>query len=910
MILRRVSVRGFRCFREPIELVLPDAPVVVLAGPNGAGKSTLLEAVVRCLLDNHNVTGDAVQALRPWGADLAPEIEVEFEHGGHAWRARKRFLDRPFSTLERRAADGRWSAVAENRGADERLRELLAAEEIKRGLAKQTHSSLLRVLVTPQGRLPLGSLSGPLLEQVREALGASLAGEAGRKAEKRLREVYERWFTDAGKERKASPVRRLRDAAEKARERAADAVKAMNEIEAFRAQVKTAARELEAAQAALAKLRPELEAAGTAEAEWKRLKQEERLAEAEQRAASTSLQALEKAVAEIGRLRKELAERRQKKVEAEKGTQEAEVAEAAARKKLEEAEADYRAARSREEELRQLERRLEAGREWQAIAREQESLRGLLARVGEIGGEIEKLRGRIAALQAPERTTLDRVRKLAAEIARLDGRIDAALVHAEFVPEIAAGVTVLEGEPRATRRLEPGEVFEVAGEGKVEIEIAGVGRFRARGPAGDLTALRAQRDEAAERLAALTAPFGASDPGVLEQRLRERERLEAEIEKLETERITRLGERSEDGVERRLEELAARRAELAAEYPEWKSAAPDLEAAEAEVEALRKTVGRELEEAERRRRERQELAVRKQVEHAERRSELEKLENEIEEKQKRLAELESDGLSEDQRSEELRKRKLRWEDLTRKLEETKRKLGELPAGIEERAAELRERAAELERTVREKERARMNAEADLGAALRRAPYEVYAEAEEERNAVERELAAAEREAEAVRLAWQCLAQAKQAALGDLAGPVAEEAAGLLERIAGRRLADFELGGDFAVAGLRPPEGPPKVPVEEFSGGEQEQIHLAVRLALARILTGRERHLVVLDDVLLNTDDERLGRIFELIEEWSGRVQLLILTCHPERYRTLGAARFLELAGNRIHEVEAADRAAG
>jgi uncharacterized protein YhaN len=79
-----------------------------------------------------------------------------------------------------------------------------------------------------------------------------------------------------------------------------------------------------------------------------------------------------------------------------------------------------------------------------------------------------------------------------------------------------------------------------------------------------------------------------------------------------------------------------------------------------------------------------------------------------------------------------------------------------------------------------------------------------------------------------------------------------------------------------------------------SGGEQEQIHLAVRLALADVLTENEPFPVVLDDALLATDDARLGRTVELIEERRGRMQFLILTCHPERFSGLAGARLIRL----------------
>jgi wobble nucleotide-excising tRNase len=42
-------------------------------------------------------------------------------------------------------------------------------------------------------------------------------------------------------------------------------------------------------------------------------------------------------------------------------------------------------------------------------------------------------------------------------------------------------------------------------------------------------------------------------------------------------------------------------------------------------------------------------------------------------------------------------------------------------------------------------------------------------------------------------------------------------------------------------------------------------------------------VVVLDDPLVDTDAGRLSRALELINERSGRLQFVILSCHPERY---------------------------
>ena len=64
--------------------------------------------------------------------------------------------------------------------------------------------------------------------------------------------------------------------------------------------------------------------------------------------------------------------------------------------------------------------------------------------------------------------------------------------------------------------------------------------------------------------------------------------------------------------------------------------------------------------------------------------------------------------------------------------------------------------------------------------------------------------------------------------------------------------------------------------------------------LREALAKNERQLVVLDDVLSATDAGRLARVMTVLEEVAQRLQILILTCHQERYRGLEQANFIDL----------------
>ncbi len=72
----------------------------------------------------------------------------------------------------------------------------------------------------------------------------------------------------------------------------------------------------------------------------------------------------------------------------------------------------------------------------------------------------------------------------------------------------------------------------------------------------------------------------------------------------------------------------------------------------------------------------------------------------------------------------------------------------------------------------------------------------------------------------------------------------------------------------------------------FSAGARDQIYLAARLAMTGYLSsGRVRLPLVLDDPFATFDDERFARAMSLmLEKFSRRHQLIILSCHEARHR--------------------------
>jgi ABC-type molybdenum transport system ATPase subunit/photorepair protein PhrA len=77
------------------------------------------------------------------------------------------------------------------------------------------------------------------------------------------------------------------------------------------------------------------------------------------------------------------------------------------------------------------------------------------------------------------------------------------------------------------------------------------------------------------------------------------------------------------------------------------------------------------------------------------------------------------------------------------------------------------------------------------------------------------------------------------------------------------------------------------PFEQLSQGAREQLLLCLRIAVALELAVDHPQVLILDDVLVNTDSVRQERVLDVLSALAAKLQVLILTCHADRYRGVG-----------------------
>ncbi len=162
------------------------------------------------------------------------------------------------------------------------------------------------------------------------------------------------------------------------------------------------------------------------------------------------------------------------------------------------------------------------------------------------------------------------------------------------------------------------------------------------------------------------------------------------------------------------------------------------------------------------------------------------------------------------------------------------------------------------------------------------------EAETARAEASEKLARIEREAKAVKLLRETAERAYAEAQGALMEPVYREAAPLLQII--RPGTTFHMNRDTMQLEQVLRDGFEE-DFKDLSGGAREQLAVVVRIALAKVFARQQRALpLILDDILGWTDDRRLRAMLNVLERTAQDLQVILLTCHPNRFRGLSGAQ--------------------
>jgi len=107
-------------------------------------------------------------------------------------------------------------------------------------------------------------------------------------------------------------------------------------------------------------------------------------------------------------------------------------------------------------------------------------------------------------------------------------------------------------------------------------------------------------------------------------------------------------------------------------------------------------------------------------------------------------------------------------------------------------------------------------------------------------------------------------------------------------------ADFEVDVDTDLKICARTLGGRTVPYESLSGGAKEQLGILTRLAGAALVAKEDSVPVVIDDALGFTDPDRLAKMGSVFDAVGSHGQVIVLTCDPDRYRSVTDAHRIDL----------------
>ncbi len=887
MILRSVTLQGCRCFRNRVEVGEFGDGVNLLVGDNECGKSTIVEAVARALFDRHGTSAAAVKALQPWGTNIAPEVGIEFEHGDRRYRLEKQFLRKQRSELSEWDGAG-YQLLQQDDGADQFVRAMLLGEEAG-GATKPVQWGLARTMWYIQREPADGLVSDAVADKLRGALGGTVVAAERGLLGARIADLYAVHFSPkTGMVRAGSPVQDALDAFNSCRAEAAELLEQYSAAEQheaelgriagslddLQAQLDEAKREAEELTEEVQKVRELREALKQLQEQQARQQRErERLADALKRHAAAS-EALATANAELKQVEAQLDEARIK-------------AETTHRMHLEAQEAEKQADQERKQARAALERCRELKRAM-SLSAERTTL---TERIEKLQAQIEHLADIERACDArawPAKKDVSAARKLETDLRIKEAKLETVgvAVSVELLKE--QSITFEGGSETLETVCGAGETREYRSGRDAIITLEGVARITARSQAEETQAIADEVQALTGTLVKLLMRFEAETPEALAELQAEHDRLLSDAEQVKREIAALAGDDVDlSGVKQHLAAVEAElkgllsvidltEEQLAATDPGDEGALADLEkkAATAHDEAVKLRDRREkdkdaaIEQEADVRRLHTELSITAETSRTQMEAtlkgagcaDLEALEALDRQAEAELARLiEQTVAREAELPDELSDPSLRLETVTQAIRS-------LDADI----LQQRERQAVLQERLRD-------ARADDLYARKQA-------CEERLAALQSALARVVREAVGIRLlerVYQTRREAASEPFGELEGKFNR----ILQHVTGRQR-HVKLNADFSIAGFTDGTLDGELHgVDQLSSGAKEQMELIHRLALGEVYAENfERQMLVLDDVLVYTDQERHRRMLEVLKRAAEGLQIFILTSRPHFYR--------------------------
>jgi len=889
MKLRRLRIAQFKRFREPLEITDLADGLNLFAAPNEAGKSTVAEAIRAVFFERHR--SSSVDELRPWGdSTAAPTVEVDFDIGPKHYRLSKTFLARKRCEL---VVDGQ--PALDGAAAEDHLATLLGFQFAEKGASAERHQGIPGLLWIKQGTAH--ELDRPVMhaaDHLRQVLGESLGDLTASGGDALMRSV------EAQRNELLTPTtgspRGEHAAAQQRQAELAAAVDALaRDIQAYQGSVdRLAALRRDHARdeqdRPWAKLRADHQAAIAKLTEAQGLEARQQAEQAQLRQWRAQTAALRSELAAFDRDDAAVAARAQA---VDKQAQ----AEAAATAELTAWTQRHDQAQQADTQARQRLERARAAAARAELARTAADLQASLGNLSDTLARARDERTRGTRLQAEADALaiapaeLKQLKRLADELRDVTVRLDAAATTLEF--ELDDGQQLRLGDEPLAGRARRTVVS------RTEISIAGVGRIVVAPGGADIASLATQRDRLTADLSDLLQRLRAGHVAEAEERARQATQRQQEAQASQKV-LQALAPQGVEALEAELATRSARAAELRAalaalapaDAPTTPAASaepePELDPATAQAEAQRAAAA--LEAATTALNQARVAAGKAQSDHAAARQELAAAQATVADARRaeRIATARqalADALAQEAAAQQ------RADDIAAALQRVN--LALLRQDVDRLARSAQQ--AEAAHAQRQQEITRLEVALETQGAL--GLEEQHAERQRELEAATRRASELARRAAALDHLLTLLREQRAALARRLRAPLQRHLDRYLDILfPGERI---EVADDLSPGAITRPDrgpgspgsaarGPETGEFKDLSVGTREQMGIVARLAYADLLQEAGRPtLLILDDALVHSDEDRLQQMKRVLYDAAARHQVLVFTCHPGAWRDLG-----------------------
>lgn len=878
MKLRRIELANVRLFRQPLVIDDLRQGINLFSGPNGSGKSSVVAAIRAAFLERHRSAEGAQHLRSQHDPAAAVRVRIDFEVGGIHYELAKEFPPR------RRCLLRAGAETLDGEAAEQRLGALLGYGYAAKGAARPQSMGVPGLLWIDQGTgheidEPVSHASSQLAQAIADSAGA-MASTDGDAVVVALRRQLDALVTSKLQKPTGEHARLVSELAALDAEiaslggRITEHAALADQLAQWQAELVGLQRDAPwlALEASADRTQAELEAGRALE---------KQLADARHELGRTG-QIVSLVRGKIEQLRAPMLDLPQlhaqvlAQAERTAALTQAEARHAAA---LQAAEAQERQATQALEHARAHARRVEVQTR---IAHLGERIESLQVAIRQVQGASDQ-RAAVAPVLAggePQARVLAELRRLQQEHREVSLRIEAAATRLTYA--VQAGVTLtIDGEP-------------LAGNGNRLIESAT--RIEAEGmqllltPGGaDLDALRVERERQATELAAALGRAGVADIAEFESR-RERWLQARQQDQLATATLQASAPAGMAALEQSLSDAGAALANAESEGAALSAEAHDDDSGDthhlvlSEAEATRRLQAAAAATRETRQQhtealqqlagareastqlERTEAQTRSKAESPQLRQEIEIQQAALLEHEQgsRLLSSRIETLSEQVRAADL----ARLEAHARQLrEDAQRARGHLDAlGLQ--VASVRGQVQALGAGGMDEEHARLQLQ---------------------RESLQLRLRERQRQVEVLNFLLQRIESHREATRRNLVLPLQQRVDHYLQLLMPD--ARLRMGEALAPAQLvSAADQHDRGGFGQQSFGTREQIGVICRLAYADLLKAAGRPtLLILDDALVHSDEDRLGAMKRVLLDAAERHQMLVFTCHPGRWEGVGAA---------------------